>query len=639
MRKLIFMTLMLAFSLNFLVFCQTGKKEQQPPLIPMEDFFKNPTKTSFKLSPDGEHIAFLQPWKSRLNVFVQKIGEEQATRITSAENRDIAGFAWANDQRIIYVQDKAGDENFKLYAVNIDGSNPAVLTPFEKVRVGIIDDLEDDPEHMIIQMNKRDPRVFDAYRININTGEMEMIAQNPGNISQWITDWQGDIRLAITTDGVNTSLLYRKDKNSPFKTILTTNFKETMQPLFFSFEDPTIIYAKSNLNRDKQALVKFDLDDARELEVIYKHPEVDIAGVMYSKKRKVLTGASYVTDRRRYVFFDEERRQLQTELEKLLPGYEVAVVDFNKNEDKCLVRTYSDKTRGSYFLYDLNSKKLTRLADISPWLKEEYMAEMQPITFKSRDGLTIHGYLTLPKGLEPKNLPVVVNPHGGPWYRDVWGFNPEVQFLANRGYAVLQINFRGSTGYGKKFWELSFKQWGKKMQDDITDGVQWLIKQGIADPKRIAIYGGSYGGYATLAGLAFTPDLYACGIDYVGVSNLFTFLNTIPPYWKPYLDMFHEMVGHPQRDSLLLAEASPVFHADKIKAPLFIAQGANDPRVNKAESDQMVEALRKRGVEVEYMVKDNEGHGFRNEENRFDFYRAMEKFLAEHLGGRMMEKQ
>ncbi|MHB2154344.1 S9 family peptidase [Calditrichota bacterium GD2] len=639
MRKLIFMTLMLAFSLNFLVFCQTGKKEQQPPLIPMEDFFKNPTKTSFKLSPDGEHIAFLQPWKSRLNVFVQKIGEEQATRITSAENRDIAGFAWANDQRIIYVQDKAGDENFKLYAVNIDGSNPAVLTPFEKVRVGIIDDLEDDPEHMIIQMNKRDPRVFDAYRININTGEMEMIAQNPGNISQWITDWQGNIRLAITTDGVNTSLLYRKDKNSPFKTILTTNFKETMQPLFFSFEDPTIIYAKSNLNRDKQALVKFDLDNARELEVIYKHPEVDIAGVMYSKKRKVLTGASYVTDRRRYVFFDEERRQLQTDLEKLLPGYEVAVVDFNKNEDKCLVRTYSDKTRGSYFLYDLNSKQLTRLADISPWLKEEYMAEMQPITFKSRDGLTIHGYLTLPKGLEPKNLPVVVNPHGGPWYRDVWGFNPEVQFLANRGYAVLQINFRGSTGYGKKFWELSFKQWGKKMQDDITDGVQWLIKQGIADPKRIAIYGGSYGGYATLAGLAFTPDLYACGIDYVGVSNLFTFLNTIPPYWKPYLDMFHEMVGHPQRDSVLLAEASPVFHADKIKAPLFIAQGANDPRVNKAESDQMVEALRKRGVEVEYMVKDNEGHGFRNEENRFDFYRAMEKFLAEHLGGRMMEKQ
>ncbi len=636
MRRISLVVLLFVVSTSLMVFCTKSKKEEQPPLIPMEDFFRNPTKVSFKLSPNGEYIAFLQPWKNRLNVHVQKIGQPEVTRITSAENRDIPGFAWANNERIIYVQDKAGDENFKLYAVNIDGSNPSVLTPFDKVRVGFIDELEEDPDHMLIQMNKRDPRVFDAYKININTGEMEMVAQNPGNISQWITDWDGNIRLATTTDGVNTSLLYRKDSKSPFKTILTTSFKETMQPLFFTFDNPQVVYAISNLNRDKTALVKFDLQKAKESEVIYKHPEVDVSNAMYSKKRKVLTGASYITDRRRYVFFDEQRRQLQTELEKRLPNYQVAVVDFNKNEDKCLVRTYSDKTRGSYYLYDLTSKQLTKLADISPWLKEEYMADMQPITFKARDGLTIHGYLTLPKGVEPKNLPVVVNPHGGPWARDVWGFNPEVQFLANRGYAVLQINFRGSTGYGRHFWEISFKQWGKTMQDDITDGVKWLIKQGIADPKRIAIYGGSYGGYATLAGLTFTPDLYACGVDYVGVSNLFTFMNTIPPYWKPYLDMLHEMVGDPKKDSLLLAEASPVFHADMIKAPLFIAQGANDPRVNKAESDQMVEALRKRGIEVEYMVKDNEGHGFRNEENRFDFYRAMERFLAKHIGGRAM---
>lgn len=248
--------------------------------------------------------------------------------------------------------------------------------------------------------------------------------------------------------------------------------------------------------------------------------------------------------------------------------------------------------------------------------------------------MEIEGYLTLPKGytLETaKNLPVVVNPHGGPWARDGWGFNPEIQFLANRGYAVFQMNFRGSTGFGKKFWEISFKQWGKTMQDDITDGVEWLKAKGIANPDKIAIYGGSYGGYATLAGLTFTPDLYTCGVDYVGVSNLFTFLNTIPPYWKPMLDMMYEMVGDPKKDSLLLAGSSPVFHVDNIKAPLFIAQGANDPRVNKDESDQMVEALKKRGIETEYMVKDNEGHGFHNEENRFDFYRAMEKFLGEHL--------
>ena len=268
------------------------------------------------------------------------------------------------------------------------------------------------------------------------------------------------------------------------------------------------------------------------------------------------------------------------------------------------------------------------------------MAEMIPVSYPSRDGLTIEGYLTLPAGLTmetARQLPVVVNPHGGPWARDSWGYNPEVQFLANRGYAVLQMNFRGSTGYGRKFKELSYKQWGQTMQNDITDGVRWLISQGIADSTRIAIYGGSYGGYATLAGLTYTPDLYACGVDYVGVSNLFTFLQTIPPYWKPMLDMMYEMVGDPQKDSTMLAAYSPALNADKIKAPLLVVQGANDPRVNKAESDQMVAALRARGVDVDYMVKDNEGHGFHNEENRFAFYRTMERFLAKHLKGEQID--
>ena len=304
----------------------------------------------------------------------------------------------------------------------------------------------------------------------------------------------------------------------------------------------------------------------------------------------------------------------------------------SKDETKYMLRTYSDRSLGAYYFYDKTTDKLTKIHEVSPWIDENEMATMKAIKYQSRDGLTINGYLTLPKGLEKeKNLPVVLNVHGGPWARDGWGFNPEVQFLASQGYAVLQVNFRGSTGYGKKFWEASFKEWGGKMQDDLTDGVNWLIEEGIADKNRIAIYGASYGGYATLAGLAYTPDLYTCGVDYVGVSNLFTFMKSIPPYWSQYLEMLYEQVGHPKNDTLLLASKSPALNADKIKAPLFIAQGAKDPRVNIEESDQMVEAMKKRNVIVEYMVKENEGHGFHNEENKFEFYDAMSSFLAKHM--------
>ena len=353
----------------------------------------------------------------------------------------------------------------------------------------------------------------------------------------------------------------------------------------------------------------------------------------FSRKRKVLTAAHWVAEKSKRHFFDKDSKEAYELLVSKLPGVEIAVTSSNKNEDKFIVRTYSDKSRGQYFFFDKNNKTVEKIADISPWINVSQMSDMKPITYKSRDGLTIHGYLTLPNGIEAKNLPVVVNPHGGPWARDRWGFNPEVQFLANRGYAVLQMNFRGSTSYGRKFWEASFKEWGQKMQDDVSDGVKWLIDQGIADPKRVGIYGGSYGGYATLAGLTFTPDLYACGVDYVGVSNLFTFMETIPPYWKQYLDMLHEMVGDPSNasDKEMMTKFSPSLQADKIKAPLFVAQGANDPRVKKSESDQMVSAMKERGISVEYMVKDNEGHGFHNEENRFEFYGAMEKFLDTHL--------
>jgi dipeptidyl aminopeptidase/acylaminoacyl peptidase len=598
--------------------------------IPLRDFFKNSEKLGFSVSPDGKYIAYLAPWENRMNIFVQQRGSDESVRITNVSSRDIMGFFWGNDDRIIYVKDKDGDENYHLFSVDKSGKNEKDLTPFEGVRCNIVDELYDSETDILIEHNKRNPEVFDVYRLNFVTGEMILSAENPGNISTWKADHDGKIRAAIATDGVNNSLLYREDEMGPFKNVITTDFKESLVPLFFTF-DNRHIYASSNIGRDKSAIVKYDISEAREIETVFEHPEVDVHHLSYTKKRKVLTAISYTTWKRERKFLDNETETIFARLEKDLKGYEVVITDMNKNEDVFIVRTYSDRSLGSYYLYDKTTDELEKLTDISPWINEEEMCEIKPITYTSRDGMTIHGYLTLPKGIEAKNLPVVVNPHGGPWHRDEWGYNPESQFLANRGYAVMQMNFRGSVGYGRKFWESSFKQWGRAMQDDVTDGVNWLINQGIADPKRIAIYGASYGGYATLAGLVYTPDVYAAGVDYVGVSNLFTFMKSIPPYWKPYLETLYEMVGHPEKDKELMEASSPVFHVDKIKAPLFIAQGRQDPRVNVNESDQMVEALKKRGIEVPYMVKDNEGHGFQNEENRFEFYEAMEKFLARHL--------
>ncbi len=598
--------------------------------IPLKDFFKNPEKSGYQISPDGKYISYLGPYKKRMNIFVRPIDSEKAKRITKVTDRDLGGYFWKSGSRLVYLKDNAGDENFHLYAVNADGSGLKDLTPFDGVKADFVDVLEDNDNEMLIQLNKDNREFFDVFRLNINTGELTKIAQNPGNITGWITDHDGKLRVATTTDGTKSSLLYRETETDTFVSVITTNFKESINPLFFDFDNKNL-YVTSNLGRDKAAIVKMNPQTGAELSVLFEHSDVDAGGLFYSHKRKVLTAITFTTWKKYRKFLDGPTLEMFENLGTLLPGYEIAISSSTKDEDTHIIRTYSDKTLGAYYLYTFSSNKLEPIGEVSPWLKETEMAAMKPISFRTRDGLVINGYLTLPVGVDAKNLPVVINPHGGPWARDNWGFNPEVQFLANRGYAVLQLNFRGSTGYGRQFWEMSFKQWGLNMQNDITDGVKYLIKQGIADPKRIAIYGASYGGYATLAGITYTPDLYAAAVDYVGVSNLLSFMQTIPPYWKPYLEMMHEMVGNPDTELELLKTASPVFHVDQIKTPLFVAQGAKDPRVNINESNQIVEALKKRGVAVEYMIKKNEGHGFQNEENQFDFYKAMEKFLAKHL--------
>ena len=600
-------------------------------MIPLEDFFRKPDRTMLRLSPGGGHLAWMAPWERRLNVFVQDLATGRVARVTSHAERDVGGYMWASDERLIYLRDTGGDENYRLHAVGPDGSNPLDLTPFDGVKCGIVDELEDDDAHILFQMNRRNPEVFDVYRLDVHTGEMQRIAENAGNVQSWHTDHEGRLRLAVTTDGVNSSLLFREDEADPWRTVATYNFKEYASPRMFTFDNRGL-YVSSNVGRDTAAVFEYDPATGREGRLIYEHPEVDVSHVMYSRARRRLTGVAFEVERLRYRFLDPERERLQGFLDRELPGQDNQVVSHSRDETRWIVHSGSDRDRGRYWLLDSRTMSLTHLLDMTPWLPASRMAEMRPVQFASRDGLTLRGYLTLPPGSAGRSLPLVVHPHGGPWARDSWGFDPEVQFLASRGLAVLQVNFRGSAGFGRRFLEAGFGQWGLAMQDDVTDAVRWAVQSGIADPRRVAIYGGSYGGYATLAGLAFTPELYACGVSYVGVSNLFTWIAAIPPYWKPYLEMLYEMVGHPERDAERLRSTSPYFHADRIAAPLLVAQGANDPRVRKPESDQIVEALRSRGVEVDYLVKDDEGHGFQNEENLFEFYRAMERFLARHLG-------
>ena len=599
--------------------------------IPLRDFFKNPDQAAHQLSPDGKWLGWVAPYERRLNVFVRPVAGGEPVRVTSETARSVAGFGFKGD-RIVYAKDFGGDENFHVVSVDLKGGDLKDLTPGEKLKANVVDILYDDERHLLVSHNRRDPKVFDVYRIDVATGEEKLVAQNPGNIIGWTTDHDGKLRVAIASDGVERTLLYREREDEAFKPLVKTNYREQVAPLQFT-ADNRKLYVSSNRGRDKAAVFVFDPATAKEGEMLHEDPEVDVSGMTWSRKRKLPTTITWVRAKVERKFLDRETEARYRDVESKLPGYEISFTSTDRDESRFVVATSSDRTRGKRYFYDAKTKKLDLIADISPWLPEGELAEMKPVRYASRDGLAINGYLTLPKGVEAKNLPAVMVVHGGPWARDVWGFQPEVQFLANRGYAVLQVNFRGSTGYGRKFWESSFRQWGRTMQDDLTDGVQWLVKQGVADPKRVAIYGGSYGGYATLAGVAFTPDLYAAAVDYVGVSNLLTFLKAIPPYWRPLLDMFYDMVGNPDTDAEYLKERSPVFHADRIKTPLLIAQGARDPRVVKSESDQMVEAMRKRGVEVQYIVKDNEGHGFQNEENRFEFYEAMEAFLAKHLKG------
>ncbi len=615
------------FVLATLVSCNMEKATKR---IPIENFFNVPINTSYLVSPDGKYISYLKPDNNRIHIYVETLDGKTTTQLTCDSNRSIANYFWASNNEILYL--KGASENMEpgLFAVNIDGSNKRELLSFPNTKIRLISSGPLSDGQVLVSLNKRDSTVFDAYRLNMKTGNLSLLFQNPGNITKWYSDPAGKLRMAIASDGVNETLLYRDKESQNFRSVLTNNFKTSISPISFS-ADNSCIYALSNKNRDKMALVELDCVTGKEHRVIYSNPLVDVSEAIYSVNRDKLIYAGFETWKKERHYLDDTFKAIFKKLEKLLPNTEIVIASSDSLEKKFIVRTYTDRNPGSFYLYSIDDDKLVKLSDVNSSLKVENMAEMKPISYKTRDGLTVYGYLTLPRGMPPKNLPVVVMPHGGPDTRNSWGYNSEVQFLASRGYAVFQVNFRGSKGYGKDFWIAGFKEWGAKMQDDITDGVHWLIDQKIADPSRIGIYGFSFGGFSALHGLMSNPELYRCGASYSGFTNLFTYFKDIPPYFRPYLQMYYETVGNPETDADYFRAASPVFHTDKIKVPVLIAQGARDPRVNMNETHQFVKELKKKKVPVTYIFKEGEGHVFRSNENRLEFYKKLEIFLDQNL--------
>ncbi len=622
-----------------------------PPLIDRELLFGNPEIAGVQLSPDGRYMAFLKPWKDTRNVWIKKTGEPfAAARLLTAETkRPIPAYFFTRDsRRVLFVKDNDGDENFNVFGVDPElavpgdaGAPPAKdLTGLKGVRIMIYDLPKSEPGVAFVGLNDRDKAWHDLYKLNLATGERTLLRKNTERIAAWIFDLKGQLRLAFRVDNSGEQEILRVDAGG-FKKIYSCGIFDTCNPDQFH-KDGKRIYITTNKgeSQDLAALALLDVDSGK-TDLVESDPlkRVDLSGVAFSEVTDELVATTYMDDKRRIVFKSKALEADYEWLKKQMPGREAQAVSKTADESKWIVAFNGDTEPGEVFLFDRAARKLALQYKIRDKIDRGALSPMTVVRYPSSDGLEIPAYLTLPKGLPPKSLPIVVLPHGGPWARDQWGFNGLHQFMANRGYAVLSPNFRGSTGFGRKFLNAGNGEWGRKMQDDITWGVKYLVAKGIADPKRIGIMGGSYGGYATLAGVAYTPDVYKAGVDIVGPSNLITLLEAIPPYWEAGKKMMYGRMADlgTEEGKKWLAERSPLNAAAKIKTPLMVVQGANDPRVNKGEAEQIVVALRDRGSQVEYLLANDEGHGFQRPVNNMAMFMAVEKFLASHLDGRYQE--
>ena len=621
-----------------------------PPLIDRELLFGNPEISGAQLSPDGKFIAFQKPYKSTRNIWVKETDDpfSSARLMTQETKRPIGGYFWSRDSKyILFVKDNDGDENFNVFAVDpkglptfgFDAPIARDLTGVKGIQIQIYSTPKNDPDTIYIGLNDRDKAWHDLYKLKLSSGDKTLLRKNTERIAGWIFDEQGQLKLASHVTDKGEQQVLRVDTNG-FTKIYSCDVFESCGPVRFH-KDGKRVYMETNKgSKDLAELILFDPATQKE-ELVESDPlkRVDFGAARFSDLTDDLTMTSYTDEKTRRYFKDKVLEADYKFLQAKLPGLEINFGSHTRDEKLWLVSAGGDREPGSTYLYNRDTKKLTLQYQSREKLPRSSLSAMLPIHYKSSDGLDIPAYLTLPKGMPVKGLPVVVVPHGGPWARDFWGYNSMAQFFANRGYAVLSMNFRGSTGYGKKFLNAGNGEWGKKMQDDITWGVKHLIAEGIADPKRVAILGGSYGGYATLAGVAFTPDVYRAGVDIVGPSNLITLLDAIPPYWEAGKKMMFSRMADPAtpEGKAWLKERSPLNSAEKIKTPLMVVQGANDPRVNKGEADQIVIALRDRKFPVEYLLAPDEGHGFQRPVNNMAMFMAIEKFLSKHLDGRYQE--
>ncbi|MFZ5787863.1 MAG: prolyl oligopeptidase family serine peptidase [Acidobacteriota bacterium] len=608
-----------------------------PPLIPREILVGNPVKATPRISPDGTRLAYLAPSdKGVMNVWVRTIGKTDDVQVTNDTHRGIRIHFWAEDgNHLFYMQDFGGDENFHVYSVDLTSKVVRDLTPFQGIKAANIMTDKNFPNEILVGLNLRDRRVFDMHRIDLTTGAIALDTENPGDVLGWITDSKFQIRGAQAQNpkDASTILRVRDGKDAAWRDLAVWPFGENGGGADFT-ADGKAIYAETSIGGDTARLVLLDVATGKELKVIAQDPRVDVGGVIIHPDTKAVQAVGFNYLKNEWTVLDPAIKADFEAIAKIQPG-EFYLSGRDRADQNWIVTFQSDNGPVNWYAYNRAAKKGEFLFSNQPDLAKYTLAPMKPVVITARDGFELVSYLTLPVGAEAKNLPLVLNVHGGPWARDGWGYDPEAQWFANRGYATLQVNFRGSTGFGKKFLNAGNGQWGVgTMQHDLTDAVKWAIDKGIADAKKVCIYGGSYGGYATLAGLVFTPDLYACGVDIVGPSNIKTLLAAIPPYWAPMKRMFTLRVGEVETDEAFNQKISPLFHASNIKVPLIVAQGANDPRVNIREADQIVKAMRDKKLPVTYVVYTDEGHGFARPNNRLDFYGRVDEFLATHLGGR-----